>query len=947
MLFYKVCLNEASTPTRRNPAFLKYMKSSRKMRRLLAKQSLGLWIQTAWVSLRLYMHLGLELLYRLQKGLAAGLLGGILGAFMAVHQQALGELCLLPAWGVKGILLAFLAGGLFWGRFTPWLKRLCLWGICVGLGYLVALGRFHPVEVPAYLNAQFVRLPGKLLPHEKGVVLETRHLDTATNVHILLKTGKNAPALPPVGSQTCVSGFLKLGQAPRFLGDFNERQYLQGMGVAGTLFKARVNEDCLQYESIETGVPPSVSWLRELYLRPLPWIFKKRQAFIHDLQAGLGLNAGSLLGGMVLGDRASPLPAALKKAFVETGQIHLVAASGMNVAIIAAGLLFVLRLIPRLPRGLAFTLASIGVVFYGEATGFPPSILRAVVMWLIGLWMKYLFRPLNPLFLLLVAITFLIVVEPQLCLSLGFQLSVLTTFGLVTLYTQIEAYFKTQGWDAKRSIGVGILSAGALTAVAQLYATPLLLFTFYQIPLHAIVMNLLSGLLVAPLTVWGFLGFGLFCLSPICAKFFLFPTQYLLQLQVAWTLWGASFPQLQWSTVALPSWWMFSTYAVLLSLPWWKRAWFFSTTLSKWVLKGKAFAFVLGGGIIALVIFPFYWDATRFQRHAPVEWISLPVGETARREGVKLLHYNPRPQNPSHFKSILFLSHPLSYWDIKDLAGYFKAQHLPPPEEVVLLELPLPSHLKVKKTQAKKYHPKKKRKKYQKTKSKKHRLSDATKRLHRLEKNIRRLSKGDVQYLSKASQRDFKKRIEDTSKSKSTKEESLFLIAFFDQSPALKLPKLGANEEAHFVKDVPTWVMQPPTQATWKIRLPASPSQAETDIFSQARTEKKQLHKKKYKKLKKRHSASKKALRLKQKRGARRRLQAEAFERALREQWPQIQVSRWDHHQGSLLEWHFAPQGSLQLRWEAADFRLKNNWHAYDTPHGRRYQLHWERLPLL
>jgi hypothetical protein len=323
------------------------------------------------------------------------------------------------------------------------------------------------------------------------------------------------------------------------------------------------------------------------------------------------------------------------------------------------------------------------------------------------------------------------------------------------------------------------------------------------------------------------------------------------------------------------------------------------------------------------------------------------MGETARREGVKLLHYNPRPQNLSHFKSILFLSHPLSYWDIKDLAGYFKAQHLPPPEEVVVLELPLPSHLKVKKTQPKKSHPKKKRKSTKKTKSKKHRLSEPSKRLHRLEKNIRTLSKGDVQYLSKASQRDFKKRIEDASKSKSTKEESLFLVAFFDQSPALKLPKFDANEEAHFVKDVPTWVMHPPKQTIWKTRRPASPSQAETDIFAHARAEKKQAHKKKSKQVKKRHSHSKKALLLVEKRALRARRQAEAFERALREQWPQIQVSRGDHHQGSVLEWQFAPQGSLQLRWEAADFRLKNNWHAYDTPHGRRYQLHWERLPLL
>ena len=86
-----------------------------------------------------------------------------------------------------------------------------------------------------------------------------------------------------------------------------------------------------------------------------------------------------ILGGIVFGDDAVAPPDYIKTAFVNSGLLHILAASGMNVAFIYGFWYFILRRL-RAPFKLT-VISGIGVVIlYTLMTGLGPSVIRAALM---------------------------------------------------------------------------------------------------------------------------------------------------------------------------------------------------------------------------------------------------------------------------------------------------------------------------------------------------------------------------------------------------------------------------------------------------------------------------------------------------------------------------------------------------------------------------------------
>ena len=81
--------------------------------------------------------------------------------------------------------------------------------------------------------------------------------------------------------------------------------------------------------------------------------------------------------------RRDELDPDLRQAFVETGTIHLLVVSGLNVGILA-GCLFLGMRLGLVPRGWALALAAIVCVLYAAATDGEPPVVRATVMVLVG-----------------------------------------------------------------------------------------------------------------------------------------------------------------------------------------------------------------------------------------------------------------------------------------------------------------------------------------------------------------------------------------------------------------------------------------------------------------------------------------------------------------------------------------------------------------------------------
>ena len=142
----------------------------------------------------------------------------------------------------------------------------------------------------------------------------------------------------------------------------------------------------------------------------------------------LPVNEAGLLSGIVFGNKKA-LSTDLYQALKQTGTLHIVVASGMNVTMLAGFLMGVLALFFK--RKIALVPLVVMIWFYALMSGFDPPIIRASIMTSLTFLAQELGRPaLTPRILFLTALLMLMI-NPSLVSSVSFQLSFASTAGLI------------------------------------------------------------------------------------------------------------------------------------------------------------------------------------------------------------------------------------------------------------------------------------------------------------------------------------------------------------------------------------------------------------------------------------------------------------------------------------------------------------------------------------
>jgi competence protein ComEC len=198
----------------------------------------------------------------------------------------------------------------------------------------------------------------------------------------------------------------------------------------------------------------------------------------------------ALLRGFLLGDDRDIAPP-IEADFRAAGLTHLLAVSGQNLAFVLAVAGPALRRL-RL-RGRFITSLAV-IAFFAVVTRAEPSVLRASAMAVIACWSAFAGRPVSRIRVLALAVTALLLVDPMLARSVGFQLSVGASFGLALLAAPLAARLPGPRWLAE-PLGV--------TLAAQAGVAPVLLTTFGGMPLATPLSNLLAVPVAGPLTAWG------------------------------------------------------------------------------------------------------------------------------------------------------------------------------------------------------------------------------------------------------------------------------------------------------------------------------------------------------------------------------------------------------------------------------------------------------------
>jgi ComEC/Rec2-related protein len=292
-----------------------------------------------------------------------------------------------------------------------------------------------------------------------------------------------------LGTTLQALGPLRLPERPAFPGDFDETTYLRQQQMSATLHAHQITP---------LDIYPHTPWL---------WLLqhtdKVRQRIAGTFQHALPEKEGAVWAGIVLGDHAVGADPDVRTAFVRSGLVHLLAASGMNVGLIYL-LFYALGQGLRLPLRVTLVMGIAGVAAYALLTGLPPSVQRAGTMLEIALLLKWFRREMTPLFLLALTGALLTLIHPMVVTMVGFQLSFWSTFGLLAMTGPLQEWL---GYYVTRIMAGLIL----VPLVAQIWVTPILLYIFHQLPLLALPANILALPLAACLTYAGFLlgGFSL------------------------------------------------------------------------------------------------------------------------------------------------------------------------------------------------------------------------------------------------------------------------------------------------------------------------------------------------------------------------------------------------------------------------------------------------------
>lgn len=197
-----------------------------------------------------------------------------------------------------------------------------------------------------------------------------------------------------------------------------------------------------------------------------------------------------LFGGFVLGDDRGQPPEVVDD-FRGSGLSHVLVVSGQNVAFV---LLLARPLTERLTwRGRwVLTIALVGA--FGVVTRFEPSVLRAAAMAGAAVSAGAVGRPMGPLRTLALAVTGLVLVDPLLVWSVGFQLSVGASLGIALWCRPIQSVLP----------GPRVLrEAVAVTVAAQAGVAPILVPRFGGLPVVALIANPIAVPVAGLVTSWG------------------------------------------------------------------------------------------------------------------------------------------------------------------------------------------------------------------------------------------------------------------------------------------------------------------------------------------------------------------------------------------------------------------------------------------------------------
>jgi competence protein ComEC len=388
---------------------------------------------------------------------------------------------------------------------------------------------------------------------EKNKQLASVSEQVIVHIKLAAKQEQQIAAVWQRGDAIQIRGSLKAPAKAGNFGGFDYSEYLHTQEIHW-LFKGN-GATSLQKQQTSP-------WNRYILLR---WNDQLREQLGQRMETAFtSLNHAGYMNGLVLGVTDELDPATYNE-FTQLGLTHILAISGMHVAVYAATLLYLLKLM-RVSRETSLTIVMVLIPAYVLLTGASPSVVRAGIMAMIGLFAARRGMLKDGLNILSISALLMLLWNPYYLLSVSFQLSFLVTGGLLIYMPLMKPFF------AKLPLLIG--GEIAITITAQLVSFPMTVFYFNQFSLLSFIANfVLVPLITYFVLPLGTVAMGIAFLWGDGARILAWPAEQLNELTFLLVKW------LNVDDVYVSIWpsssilWVMAYYAALYSVLYWLKTW--------------------------------------------------------------------------------------------------------------------------------------------------------------------------------------------------------------------------------------------------------------------------------------------------------------------------------------------------------------------------------------
>lgn len=300
-------------------------------------------------------------------------------------------------------------------------------------------------------------------------IVEQRQKITYREIEVLLEEGENVE----VGDKIRVFGTL-------------ERRLIDGKFSKYRL----INTSFIYIDEISKNNPFSIFY----YLHRLSKLSLDMQNRIIML---FGLRYGDLVAGILFGMQPS-LSDSFYDALINTGTVHIIAASGYNITLLTE---FCLLLLLRLmKRKWAIAITSGVVLAYTFISGLGEPIIRAALMSLLVFGASASGRSYHALWSLMLSVFLMLLYNPLYITHVSFLLSVSATGGILLFSKGISFFFSRQ--FSNFTFAMYFVPDFSTTLSATIVTFPILLIYFGRFSIISLIVNVLVLWCIPPMMLF-------------------------------------------------------------------------------------------------------------------------------------------------------------------------------------------------------------------------------------------------------------------------------------------------------------------------------------------------------------------------------------------------------------------------------------------------------------